>query len=325
MTTEQPTTAPTVEIPRGKRLMRAEHVRDYGIIAFVCALFVAISLASPYFLTVQNLFNILYQNAAVGIMACAVTLVIVGGNFDLSLGSMYVMAGVCASWVAIHVGVGPALAAGPIAGGLMGLVNGLFVTRLRVNAFLVTLATSLVFSGAAAAFTGGYAIQVNSTTFTALGLDRVGPVWYAVIVFAVVVVVLQFVLGRTVFGRHIYAVGDNRSAARLAGLRYKWIVLVTFVISGVGAGIAGLIAVSESGGSSPGGLDPTLRAIAAVALGGTSIFGGVGAVWRTVVGVIMLALVTNGFDLLGVQSYYQDMVTGGLILAAVAIAIVERD
>jgi ribose transport system permease protein len=329
MTGDQSTAAPTaaIEAPisRRDRRLRAEHVRDYGILVFVAGLFVTLSVASSHFLTVDNLLNILYQNAPVGIMACAVTLVIVGGNFDLSLGAMYALAGVVASWIAVHFAVGPALPAAIAAGGVMGLLNGLLVTKLRVNAFLATLATSLVYAGAATAFSGGYVIQVDSGTFTALGLNRIGAVWYSVIVFAVVAVLLQFVLGRTIFGRYVYAVGGNRDAARLSGLKVDRIVIVTFVIAGLAAGLAGLIGVSESGGFSPGGIDPTLTAIAAVALGGTSILGGTGSVWRTVVGVLLLALVTNGFNLLGVEAFYQDIVKGGLIVAAVAIgSVVER-
>jgi ribose transport system permease protein len=320
VTTDEQTTTTAIPKSQRDRRLRAEHVRDYGIIAFVVGLFVALAAASSHFLTVSNLMNILYQNSPVGIMACAVTLVIVGGNFDLSLGAMYGLAGVCASWIAVHVAAGPALPAAVIAGGLMGLLNGLLVTRLRVNSFLATLATSLAYSGAATAWSGGFPIEVSNGTFTALGLDRVGPVWYAVIAFAVAALVLQFTLGRTVFGRYVHAVGGNPSAARLAGLNVTRTVVITFVISGLAAGLAGLIFASESGGSSPGGIDPTLTAIAAVAIGGTSIFGGIGSVWRTVVGVVLLALVTNGFDLLGVQAFYQDIVKAGFIIAAVSIS-----
>jgi ribose transport system permease protein len=153
-------------------------------------------------------------------------------------------------------------------------------------------------------------------------------VQYPAIIFVLVAILLQIVLARTVFGRHIYGVGGNRDAARLSGLKVDRIVIATFAIAGLAAGIAGLLEYSAQAQGSPG--DPTsqnlaLAAIAGVALGGTSIFGGVGAVWRTVVGVLMLGMITNGFNLLGVPDYYQDIVRGLLIVAAVALgAIVER-
>ena len=151
---------------------------------------------------------------------------------------------------------------------------------------------------------------------------------YTVIIFIVVAVVLQIILARTVFGRHIYGVGGNREAARLSGLKVDRVVIATFVIAGLAAGLAGLLEYSGLGSGSPG--DTTsqalaLSAIAGVALGGTSIFGGVGSVWRTVIGVLMLGLIANGFNLLGVQDFYRGIVQGALIVVAVAIgSIVER-
>lgn len=324
-----PVAADEVAAPRSwrDRRVRAEHIRDYGILVVVAALFVGLSIGSQAFLSVDNLLNIVYQNTPVGIMACSVTLVIIAGNFDLSLGAMYAATGVCAAEAAVHLGIGYGLAAPIFVGALLGLVNGLLVTKLRVNAFLATLATSLAFRGAAVAITGGFLVEVSSNTFSALGRNTLGRVQYSVIVFVVVAVVLQFVLSRTVFGRYAYAVGGNREAARQSGLRVDRIVIATFVIAGIGAGIAGLIDASTTGsGSSSEGVGYALTAIAAVALGGTSIFGGIGSVWRTVVGVMLLGLITNGFNILGVEAFYQDIVKGGLIVAAVALGtLVERD
>jgi ribose transport system permease protein len=142
-----------------------------------------------------------------------------------------------------------------------------------------------------------------------------------VIVAVVLIVILQFVLSRTIFGRFCYAVGGNRDAARMSGIRVDRIMITTFVIAGVAAGVAGLINASTTGsGSSTDFPDLALTAIAAVAIGGTSIFGGVGSVWRTVVGVLLLALITNGLDLLAVSSNWQPIVTGAVIVAAVAIS-----
>src|SRR5262249_34896848 len=210
------------------------------------------------------------------------------------------------SWVAFPVALGAGIA--------MGLVNGLLVTKLRVNAFLATLASGLVYFGIDKAISGGQAIYPgssgdpanNADIWTFLGQNKVAGVQYPVVFFVVTAIVLQILLSRTVYGRHIYGVGGNRDAARLSGLKVDRIVTTPFMIAGLGAGVAGLLDSSALGQGSPG--DPTsqaiaLSAIAAVALGGTSIFGGVGSIWRTVLGVLMLGLITNGFNLLGVPDF----------------------
>jgi ribose transport system permease protein len=312
---------------RSQRRIRAQHVRDYGIVVFALALFIYFSVASSVFLTYQNLLNILFQNATIGIAACAVTYTIIAGNFDLSLGSIFVLSEVLAAWAAVHWGVWWAFPVAIASGMLMGLINGLLVTKLRVNAFLATLATALTFGGIAVGVThGGLLITPSSSVFTFLGQHRAGGIQYPVIIFAVVAIVLQLVLAYSVFGRHLYGVGDNRNAARLSGLKVDRTVIITFVITGAACGLAGLIDASTtgSGTSDMSGLGGSLAllAIAGVALGGTSIFGGVGSVWRTVLGVLMLGIITNGFDLLAVPDYWQNVVRGILIIVAVSISMV---
>jgi ribose transport system permease protein len=315
---------------RSSRRIRAEHIRDYGIVVFAVALFIYFSIASNVFLTSQNLLNLLFQNATIGIAACAVTLTIIAGNFDLSLGSIFVLSEVLAAWAAVHIGVWWAFPVALVAGAAMGMINGLLVTKLRINAFLATLATALSFGGFAVAVTkGGLLITPSSSVFTFIGQNRVAGVQYPVIIFALVAIVLQLVLAYTVFGRHLYGVGGNRHAARLSGIKVDRAVIITFVVTGAACGLAGLIDASTtgSGSSDLGGLGGQLAllAIAGVALGGTSIFGGVGSVWRTVLGVLILGMITNGFDLLAVPDYWQDVVRGILIIAAVAISsVVDR-
>ena len=195
-----PVSAEGIAVPRARssRRIKAEHVRDYGIVVFAVALFIYFSIASPVFLTSQNLLNLLFQNATIGIAACAVTLTIIAGNFDLSLGAIFVLSEVLGAYAAVHIGVWWAFPVAIVAGLAMGLINGLLVTKLRVNAFLATLASALT-------------------------------------------------------------------------------------------------------------------------------FGGIGAVWRTVVGVLILGMITNGFDLLAVPDYWQDVVRGILIICAVAISsVIDR-
>jgi ribose transport system permease protein len=309
----------------GGRRLKAEHVRDYGIIVFAIALFIYFAVASPVFLTSNNLLNLVFQNATIGIAACAVTFTIIAGNFDLSLGAIFVLSEVLGAYVAVHWGVWWAFPVAIGSGAVMGLINGLLVTKLRVNAFLATLASALTFGGIAVGVTrGGLLITPQSSVFTFLGQHRIIGIQYPVIIFAVVAIVLQLVLAYTVFGRHLYGVGDNRNAARLSGLKVDRTVILTFVITGAACGLSGLIdsSMTGSGSSTTAGLGGTLPllAIAGVALGGSSIFGGVGSVWRTVLGVLMLGMITNGFDLLAVTPYWQDIVRGILIILAVALS-----
>ncbi len=318
-----PTSEATVARAFTPRALRIEHVRDYGIIVFAIAIFVYFSFASPVFLTTDNLLNIVYQNATIAIPACAVTLVIIAGNFDLSVGAIFTFAGVLCAYAALHWGGWWCFPVAIVAGALMGLVNGLTVTRLRVNAFLATLATALAFGGLALAVSAGSQIIPDSTVFTFLGQNSLLGIQYPVFIVVIVAVVLQLVLSYTVFGSHIYGVGGNPDAARIAGLRVDRVVVITFVITGVACGIGGLLDASmTSQGSATNilGDNLALQAIAGVALGGTSIFGGVGSVWRTVVGVLMLGMITNGFNLLEVPSFWQDIVRGLLIVVAVVIS-----
>lgn len=318
-----------IAVPRGRppRRIKAEHVRDYGIVVFAVVLFIYFSFASSVFLTSQNLLNLVFQNATLGIAACAVTYTIIAGNFDLSLGAIFVLSEVLGAWAAVHWGVWWAFPIAILSGLAMGLINGLLVTKLRVNAFLATLASALTFGGIAVGVTGGgLLITPGGSVFTFLGQNKAGAIQYPVIIFAVVAIVLQLVLSYTVFGRHLYGVGDNRSAARLSGLKVDRIVILTFVITGAACGLSGLLdsSITGSGSSATTGLGGTLAllAIAGVALGGSSIFGGVGSVWRTVLGVLILAMITNGFDLLAVPDYWQDIVRGILIIIAVSISFV---
>jgi ribose transport system permease protein len=319
--------APRVHSPRR---LKAEHVRDYGIVAFAIGLFIYFSIASPVFLTKNNLLNLVFQNATIGVAACAVTLTIIAGNFDLSLGAMFVLAEVLAAYAAVHMGVAWAFPVAIVAGAVMGAINGLLVTKLRINAFLATLASALTFGGIAVAVTkGGLLITPTASAFTFIGQHRVAGVQYPVVIFAIVAIVLQLVLAYTVFGRHLYGVGGNRDAARLSGIKVHRTVIITFVVTGAACGLAGLIDASTtgSGSSDTSGLGGQLAllAIAGVALGGTSIFGGVGSVWRTVLGVLILGMITNGFDLLAVHDYWQDVVRGILIISAVGISsVVDR-
>lgn len=302
---------------------RVALLRDYGIVGAFVLLFLVLAVTTPNFLTTQNLTNVLNQNAFVGIAACGATLVIISGGFDLSVGAIYALSGAVAAWVCLKVGPVAGLLAGGVLGPLLGLLNAALITGLGLHSFLATLASSLAFSGFAVAVTGGFLLDVSAdSTFVYLGRGELIPgVPNPIILFALVAVGLGLLLAKTKFGRYVYAVGGNASAARLSGIRVNRVIFTTFALSGLTAALAGLVMVSNSGSgqAAPGGTGTlALDAIAAVVIGGTSIKGGEGAVWRTVLGVMLLALITNAFNILNLAPQYQDIFRALIIVVAVA-------
>ncbi|MVA98621.1 ABC transporter permease [Nitratireductor sp. CAU 1489] len=300
-------------------------LQTYAVAVMIAALIVLLTILSDSFLTLQNLINILNQNAPLAIMASAMTLVIICGGFDLSVGAIFAVGGVVAAALALQVHPVAGLIAAPLVGMALGFVNGLTITALKIHSFLATLATGLVYRGIAILITGGTLIPVRLDAFTWLGRERIGPVYVAVLVLIAFAVILTVVLNRTTLGRKMFAVGGNEEASILSGIRTRRIKIIAFSINGFAAGLAAAIAVSRiSLGQATAGTGMELEAIAAVIIGGTSIYGGQGAVWRSVAGVFMLALVNNGFNILNADPFYKDLTTGLIIVAAVAISASGR-
>jgi ribose transport system permease protein len=316
-----------VAAPRPRRLRARfgasglEVARNYGIVFAFFALFVTLSVTSKPFLTWGNLFNILDQNAGVGIVAVGSTLVFIAGGFDLSVGAVYSMAGVIAALAAPHVGAGAALALGVLVGLGFGIVNGLMTTLGRINAFITTLATSIIIGGLAVAVTNGSYIFVKGSSFTELGRGSIGRLTYPTLVWIVFTILCALVLHKTRFGRYMFATGGNQEAARLSGVRVGVVRATCFALCGFSAGLAGILLVSRTatGQANSAGLDLAVLAVAGVVIGGTSILGGEGAIWRTILGVLLLAMIGNGFDLLSVDPNYQDIIRGAIIAAAVGV------
>lgn len=299
----------------------ARFFQAYAVLIMIAVLIVALSFLSDSFLTFRNLQNILNQNAPLAIMASAMTLVIIGGGFDLSVGSIFAVAGVSAAWIALNVDPFLGLAIAPFIGLGLGVINGTIITSLNIHSFLATIATSMVFKGVAILIADGRLIPVRIAEFTWLGRDRVGGIFIAVIVMVAFALFFSFVLSRTAFGRKVFSVGGNEEAAILSGIRTNRIKIATFAIAGMAAGLAAAISVSRISMGQPGaGIGMELQAIAAVILGGTSIYGGSGAVWRSVAGVLLLALINNGFNILNADPFFRDLTTGLIILAAVGIS-----
>lgn len=302
-----------------------EIAREYGILVIIALLLIGLTFASDSFLTPRNLLNILNQSAPLAIIACALTFVIIGGGFDLSTGAIFGVAAVSAGWVAVNVDPMLAIIIGPVIGMALGVVNGVIITAFNVHSFLVTLATSLVYRGIAILITDGKLIPVRIAEFSWIGRTRLSflglEINVAVLVMLAFMVLMMFILNRTVFGRAVFAVGGNPEAALLSGIRTKLIIVITFAMSGIASGLAGVITVSRISMAEPqAGAGMELEAIAAVILGGTSIMGGAGAIWRSVAGVLLMALIGNGFNILNVNPFFKDLTTGVIIVIAVALA-----
>jgi ribose transport system permease protein len=295
--------------------------RSAGIVLPFAVLFVVLSVTSGPFLTRDNLLNILDQQAAILIMAAAGTLVLVGGAIDLSVGATYGLAGVVAAQLVPSTGI-----AALLVGLVVGLVNGVVTTYFRINALIATLAMSFIIGGAASLVTNGNLLVLtqwpdfaNVARSAFLGVRS--SIWIAV----VCVVAFGLLLSRTTSGRYLYAIGGNAEAARLAGVRLNRVRIAAFMTSGAAAAIAGVIDVSRVlSAQSTSGDALTFTVLAGMVVGGTSIMGGEGAVWRSTVGVLFIALVGNGFNLLGVNPLYQQIALGLILLLAVGADALSR-
>ena len=290
--------------PSKRPRFQLEWLREYAVVVSFLALFITLTFSSDVFFTQRNLLNILDQWSDTGIIACGGTLVIIAGGFDLSVGSIFALSGVTAAIVTLSTGsplVGSL--AGMGMGTLWGIGNGVGVTLGRVNPFIVTLATSIIITGVALSFTHGNLIHVTTPGFDVLGRGKWFGIRISIFVFLAFAAILSYVLSRTVIGRYIYAAGGNPEAARLSGVPVGWVRAGTFALSGLSAGLGGVLVASRvSVGQADTGSQVVLLAIAAIVIGGTSIFGGQGAVWRTVLGVLLFAMVGHAFNLLGIDA-----------------------
>lgn len=311
---------PIEAAPRRASVLDRIDVRSYGIVLSFLGLFIVLSLASDKFLTQRNLLNILDQSAPVGIVACGVTIGIIAGVFDLSVGAIFAVAAVAACKLALLTNSWLGIVVGMLFGAVLGIVNGVLVNAVQINSFIATLSSSIVFRGIAILVTGGMIVTVTDETFSILGTDTFLGAKYTVWVFIIFILATSFLLSRTALGRYFYAVGGNAEAASLSGIRVEQVRTIAFVISGLAAGIAGVLAASRTSSAQPDlGMDLALQAIAASVVGGTSIMGGQGAIWRAVLGVLILAMIGNGFNLLGIDTIYQQIVQGLLIMLAVGL------
>jgi ribose transport system permease protein len=295
-------------------------VLRFAMVVVLVVLAIVAGFASPGFFQLGNVQNILTQNAPVGLVAVGMTFVIISGGFDLSVAAVFAAGGVVAAELSKHVGVPVAFGAGVVVGALCGLVNALVITRLNVNAFVATLGSASAFSGAALLYSHSQPLEPSAAHWDVLGSGTIAGLPVSIATLAVAFTVGWVVLARTVYGRALYAVGGNPEAARLSGLRVDVLRSTTYVLAGALAALAGLILSSQTGVAQADlGPTVTLDSIAIVIIGGTSLYGGEGTMWRTLIGLLILATVNNVFDSVGLDVAAQSLVKGVLVVSAVAL------
>ncbi|HZO07030.1 MAG TPA: ABC transporter permease [Solirubrobacterales bacterium] len=319
-----PAGGPVEQAPaRGLRMNRREatdFALRYAMVGVAIVLAIGAEIAYPGFFAWKSIEQMLSQNAGQGLVAMGMTFVIIAAGFDLSVAAVFALGAVCYVGLGEDMGLGYAFILVILIGVVAGIVNGLIITRLKVNAFVATLGTASIFGGIAYLASNEQTLSSTKAGITHLGLDKwLGmqiPVWILIGAFVIGGVLLAF----TVFGRSVYSVGGNREAARLAGIRVDVITLLTYVIVGAMAALAGILSASTTGvaGANEGG-EITLAAIAIVIIGGTSLFGGEGAMWRTGVGLAIFAMIDHLFILMNVNTPGQLIAKGAIVIIAVAI------
>jgi len=318
------TQAPKSGTSQGARsiIKRITSWREFNVVLAVIALSAILAVSSDAFLTSANLFSVMRSFSLTAIMAVGMTMVILTGGIDLSVGSIMGLAGLLtAMMIRDGMPVNVAVAGGLVVGGLLGLANGLMITKLRLPPFIATLGMLSMGRGTMYWITHGWPVTLSvEHPFLALGQGYVGPVPVPVIVMLVIMGIASIFLSRTSTGRYVYAVGCNEQASRFSGIRVDAIKILVYTISGLCCAVSGLILLARMVSAQPmAGLGYELPVIAAAAIGGTSLSGGEGTILGTLMGAALMGILQNGMVLVGVYSYAQQAITGAVIVIAVTL------
>ena len=305
----------------GNRQAWKNFLQVAGILPILIIICIIFSIVTPSFLSPGNLINVIRQASINIVLATGMTFVILTGGIDLSVGSMLGVTAVVAVLVSLIPGLSwLAIPAALIAGLCLGLINGSLIAYLGLPPFIVTLGSYTGLRGVAYLVANGTTVLNRNLNFAWIGNNYLGPIPWLVVIALLTVVASWFVLRRTVLGRHIYAVGGNARAARLTGIKVSRVLLFVYGVSGLLSGLGGIMSASRLY-SATGmlGQGYELDAIAAVILGGTSFTGGIGTIWGTLLGALIIALLNNGLTLMNVSFFWQLVVKGLVIIIAVTI------
>ena len=297
----------------------------YALPIIFVLLLIVFSLTVPYFATWANFANVLQRNSIIGIVACGMLLMIITGGFDLSVGAVGAMSSVVAAVVIVQFSMPLGILTALTLGLLVGAANGFFIAKIGISPFVTTLATQVLVTGFLFVGTSAQPVYGVPESFTVLGLGRLGPIPIPTIIFAVVALVTWAILRFTTLGHYIYIVGGNKAAARLAGINVDRVLVTTYALGGFFAAVAGIVLLGQTNIGQPASAsDWPLTAIAAVVVGGVPLSGGIGQVWSAVLGTLLLGIIANALNLLGVSPFWQPAVTGAVILVAVGLDSYQR-
>ena len=311
-----------------KSFLNKELLMQLAPLISLILLMVFFSLGTPYFLDVSNLLTVVLQTTVIGIMAIGVTYVIITSGIDLSLGSVMAFSGVAVGLAAsIGLPLWMCVLSGALAGLLCGCLSGFLVTRAAIPPFIATLGLMMSVRGINLVLTDGRALYFQDyPTFRMLAQGRLFDVIpYPVVYFAVIALISAYILKRTVIGRYIYAVGSSEDAAHLSGIKVDKVKMFVYSFCGLLTGIAGVILTSRLNSGQPTvGVGYELEAIAAVIIGGTSLMGGIGTIGGTIIGALIMGILKNGLNLMGVSQFWQMVAMGIVIVAAVYLDTLRR-
>lgn len=302
-------------------------LRNFALVFIIIAIIVVMSFVSPVFMTSKNIINIIRQISINGIIAVGMTFVILTGGIDLSVGSVVAITSVIvgsmlqggSNWLVACIVV-------LLISLVFGAFNGFMIAYVGFQPFIATLATVTMGSGIALAYSDGKPFTISNESFLKIGQGYLGAIPIPIVLLVIVVAIGLIILKTTTFGRYVFAIGGNKNAAKLSGVRTRRVELMVYVISALCASIVGLILSARiSSGQPTAGEGYELDAIAATAIGGTSMTGGVGSLTGTIFGFVLLGLMTNSMNLLNINSFYQEIVKGILIIIAVFLDMTSKN
>lgn len=299
-----------------------------SLMTVICALIIEIlffSIMSPHFLSMKNFLNIGLYAAIVGCVSCSVTFVNISGNIDLSVGSQIAVVGMVAAVVS-RAGYGWEITclAALLAGVACGAINGFFITVLKLNAFITTIATMQSLSGLAYLISQGQSLPISNSDFIFIGRGYIAGIPTSLIIMIICYVIFHIISKYTVFGRSVYMIGGNAQASFLAGIKVNKVRFQLYLLNGLMCGVAGVILSAQTGAGMPNAASTyNMTALSAVILGGAALTGGKGTIFGTLLGSMVLAILNNGMTLLSVGSYWQYIIIGLVLLAAVSIDAIK--
>lgn len=305
-----------------KKLSMGDASSMVTVIGALLALIIFFGIRSPYFFTLNNFLNIGLYAAIMGTIACGMTFINVSGSIDISVGSQVALIGMIVAIVSQsgNDSIILMIVAGITTGLICGAFNGFFITKLKLNAFITTIASMQIFRGIAYLVTDGQTIVIPNIEFKFIGRGYIMGIPFTLIIMAICYLVFHFVSKYTVFGRTIYMIGGNPQASFLSGIKVQRVKFVLYVINGLTSGIAGVMMASQTGAGLPmAAININMQALSAVILGGAGLTGGRGTIVGTLVGVFVLCTLSNGMTMLNVQTFWQDVIIGCVLLLSVSI------